>query len=81
LQTKNMSNWRIIPTSGNTVSLMVEVDGVVIQPSPIAFARMGEGKTQNTHYVLGERHPGLWEVQLEKRRRSQTENLRNLGVL
>lgn len=81
LQTKNMSNWRIIPTTGNTVSLMGEVDGVVIQTSPIAFARKGEVKTQNTHYVLGDRHPGLWEVQLEMRRRSQTENLRNLGVL
>lgn len=81
MQTKTISNWKIIPTTGNTISLMGEVEGQVIQTSPIAFGRKGEVQTRNTHYVLGERHPGVWEIQLDMRRPTQAENLRNLGVL
>lgn len=70
-----------MPTTGNTVSLIGEVDGQVIQTSPIAQAKPGEVRTQNTHYVLGEKMPGVWEIQLDMRRPSQSENLRKNGVL
>ena len=52
MQTKTINNWKIIPTTDNTVSLVGEVDGQVIQTSPIARARKGEVLTQNTHYLL-----------------------------
>ena len=78
---KTMCNWRIVPTTSNTVSLIGTVNGEQIQSSPISFARPGEVKTGNSHYVLGERSPGMWEIQLEMRRPSQTQNLRRLGVL
>nr|WP_192963411.1 hypothetical protein [Pseudomonas fluorescens]CEK42237.1 hypothetical protein PQBR57_0284 [Pseudomonas fluorescens SBW25] len=81
MKRKTINNWKIVPTTGNTVSLIGEVDGQVIQTSPIAQAKPGEVRTQNTHYVLGEKMPGVWEIQLDMRRPSQSENLRKNGVL
>ncbi|NVL49873.1 hypothetical protein F2S72_08985 [Pseudomonas syringae pv. actinidiae] len=81
MQTKTIHNWKIIPTTGNTVSLMGEVDGQKIQTSPIARARKGEVQTQNTHYILGEKVPGVWEIQLDIKRKPQSDNFRKLGVL
>ena len=81
MQTKTINNWKIIPTTDNTVSLVGEVDGQVIQTSPIARARKGEVLTQNTHYLLGEKQPGMWEIQLEMRRRTHSDMFREYGVL
>lgn len=78
---KLISNWIIVPSSDDTVSLVGDVNGVRTQTSPIRFARPGEIKTDNSHYILGEKSQGMWEIQLEMRRRSQVNNLRNLGVL
>jgi len=81
MKTKTITNWRIVPTTGNTVSLIGEVDGQVIQSSPIAQAKCGEVRTQNTHYFLGEQSPGVWEIQLAMRRPTQAEILIKHGVL
>lgn len=81
MQTKTITNWKIIPTTDNTVSLVGEVDGQVIQTSPIARVRKGEVLTQNTHYLLVEKQPGTWEIQLDMRRRTQSDMLREHGVL
>lgn len=81
MKTKAINNWKMIPTTEDTVSLIGEVDGVRIQTSPIKQARTGEVITENTHYLLGDKCPGIWEIQLEMRRRSQTETLRKHGVL
>jgi hypothetical protein len=80
-KTKTIDDWRIVPSSGNTVSLIGMVDGRTSQTSPICFARPGEVKTKNTQYLLGAKSPGVWEIQLEMTRQSQLSNLRRLGVL
>jgi hypothetical protein len=78
---KTIQDWKIIPTTDDTISLIGTVDGVRVQTSPIVLVRKGEVKTQNTHYILGEKQPGIWEIQLDMRRRKQTDTLRNYGVL
>jgi hypothetical protein len=81
MKTKTINNWKIVPTTNNTVSLIGEVDGQVMQTSPIKMARPGEVQTRNTHYLLGDKKPGVWELQLEMRRRTQSDTLRKQGVL
>ncbi len=78
---QEISNWKIVPSTDDTVSLIGDVNGILTQTSSIKFARPGEVRTQNTHYKLGEKSPGMWEIQLEMRRPSQVANLRRLGVL
>jgi hypothetical protein len=70
-----------VPSSGDTVSLLGVVKGRPTQTSPICFARPGEVKTENSHYLLGEKSPGLWEIQLEMKRSTQVKNLKRMGVL
>lgn len=81
MKQKVIQHWKIVPSSDNTVSLVGEVNGVITQTSPIRLARPGEVMTENTHYQLGEKSPGLWEVQLEMRRPQQVSNLKRHGVL
>lgn len=78
---KRIENWKVIPTSGGTVSLVGEVKGTVTQTSPICQARPGEMRTENSHYVLGTRQPGLWEVQLQMHRPIRYANLCAAGAL
>lgn len=78
---KRIDNWKIVPSSDNTISLIGDVNGVRTQTSPIRFARPGEVKTDNSIYVLGEKLPGMWEIQLEMRRPSQVKNLREQRIL
>lgn len=78
---KVIEDWKIVPSTENTVSMFGIVDGRRIQTSPIILARKGEVKTKNTHYILGNKNPGMWELQLEMRRPKQSENLKKQGVL
>lgn len=78
---KVIKNWKIVPSSDNTVSLVGEVNGLITQTSPIRLARPGEVMTENTHYLLGDKTPGLWEIQLEMHRPQQVSNLKRHGVL
>lgn len=78
---KLLDNWKIVPSSDNTVSAIGVVDGKSIQTSPICFGRAGEIKTENSHYKLGAKLPGIWEMQLEMRRAKQASNLKKLGIL
>ncbi len=80
-QPKTIQNWKIVPSSEDTVSLVGVVDGVSTQTSPICFGRPGEVRTENSHYILGDRLPGVWEIQLEMRRREKVAKLRQFGVL
>lgn len=81
MSTKNITDWKIIPTTEDTISLIGIVDGREIQTSPIVAARRGEVKTRNSHYILGTKRPVMWELQLEMRRRKQSETLREQGVI
>jgi transcriptional regulator of heat shock response len=81
MKTKHITDWKIVPSTDNTVSLIGVVDGQKVQTSPIQLARAGEVQTLNTHYILGERLAGMWELQLEMRRREQSDTLRLNGVL
>lgn len=78
---KMINNWKIVPSSEDTVSLIGDVDGVITQTSPVRFARPGEVRTDNSHYKLGLKQPGLWEIQLELRRPRQANSLKTNGVL
>jgi hypothetical protein len=78
---KVIDDWKIIPTSENTVSLIGVVAGKLIQTSPLVEAREGEVKTKNSHYILGNKKPGVWEMQLHLTRTSQAKTLVMHGVL
>ncbi|CAM8643449.1 hypothetical protein MCEMSEM18_03568 [Comamonadaceae bacterium] len=78
---KTITNWKIVPSSEDTVSLVGDVNGQVTQTSPVRFARKGEVKTENSIYRLGDKLPGVWEIQLEMKRPAQVNNLRRHGVL
>lgn len=80
-QPKSIQSWKIVPSTEGTVSLVGIVGGVAIQSSPICFARPGEIRTENSHYILGSKLPGVWEIQLEMKRPEKVANLRKLGVL
>ncbi len=79
--TKQIDDWKFIPTTGGTVSLYGFVGGVRIQTSPVLFARTGEVMTQNIIYKLGEMLPGVWMIQLELMRPEKARSLREHGVL
>lgn len=78
---KRIEDWKIVPCTGDAICLIGLVDGVITQTSIIAQFRRGEVKTQNTHYILGERNAGMWEIQLQMKRPVQWEKLRQFGVL
>lgn len=78
---KTITNWKIVPSSEDTVSLVGDVNGQVTQTSPVRFALKGEVKTENSIYLLGDKLPGVWEIQLEMKRPTQVNNLRRHGVL
>ena len=81
MKTKHITDWKIVPSTGNTVSLIGMVNGVKTQTSPIQLARAGEVQTLNTHYTLGERVADVWEIQLQIRRTKQYNTLQENGVL
>lgn len=81
MKTKHITDWKIVPSTGDTVSLIGMVNGVKTQTSPIKLARAGEVQTLNTHYTLGERIAGVWEIQLQMRRTKQYNTLQENGVL
>ena len=74
-----MEHWKIVPTTGHTVSLIGVVGTEYVQTSPICFGRPGEVQTENTHYILGDKQPGKWENQLQLNRPEQADNLRKHG--
>lgn len=76
-----MEHWKIVPTSGHTVSLIGVVGTDYVQTSPICYGRPGEIQTENTHYILGSKQPGVWEKHLHMMRPDQTANLKKYGVL
>ena len=78
---KIISHWKMVPSSDGTVSMMGVVEGRQVQTSPICHGRPGEVKTENSHYILGDKLLGVWEIQLEMRRPEKTACLRLLGVL
>lgn len=78
---KTINHWKLVPSSGGTVSMFGVVEGRQVQTSPICHGRPGEVKTENSHYILGGKLQGVWEIQLEMRRPEKTASLRRLGVL
>jgi hypothetical protein len=78
---KVINNWKLVPTSENTISIMGVFEGKNIQTSPITAAREKEVRTVNSTYVLGSKNSGVWEVQLRHQRPNQTKTLKDLGVL
>ena len=79
--TKQIENWKVVPTSDGTVSLIGYVGGLRFQTTPIQRARAGEVMTENTVYKLGQRLPGVWEMQLDLMRPEKAKSLREHGVL
>ena len=77
----HMKHWKIVATTGHTVSLIGAVGTQYVQTTPICLARPGEVQTENTHYILGKKQPGLWELQLQLKRPDQVANLKKHGVL
>jgi len=78
---KLINNWRILPASEGTICLTGVVDGKQIQTSSIKAARAGEVLTENTHYKLGDKSPGMWEIQLQMKRKDKYDNLCKYGIL
>lgn len=78
---KLIDSWKIVPSSDGTVSMIGSVEGQEIQTSPICYGRRGEVRTENSHYILGSKLAGVWELQLEMRRPEKAASLRRLGVL
>ncbi|KQW19706.1 MULTISPECIES: hypothetical protein [Pseudomonas] len=81
MNVKQIENWMMVPTTGNTISLFGDVGGTRIQTSPIKFGKPGEVETQNSVYKLGKKSPGLWELKLAILRRSQMDELIDAGAL
>lgn len=78
---KIINHWKLVPSSDGTVSMTAVVEGRHVQTSRICYGRPGEVKTENSHYILGDKLPGVWEIQLEAHRPEKTASLRRLGVL
>lgn len=78
---KQMTNWKIIPTTDGTVSLLGEVNGVMTQTSPIVQFRKDEVKTKNSHYQLSDMNPGMWVLQLQMRRKETYDKMCAFGLL
>lgn len=78
---KQIENWIMVPTTENTISMIGEVGGTLMQTSPIKFGKPGEVQTTNSVYLLGEKSPGLWELKLAILRRPQMDELVDAGVL
>ena len=79
--TKQIENWKVVPTTDGTVSLIGYVAGMRTQTTPVRHARPGEVMTENTIYKLGAKLPGVWEIQLELMRPEKAKALRDNGVL
>lgn len=77
----NIEHWKVVATTSHTVSLIGVVGTDYVQTSPICYGRPGEVQTENTHYILGNKQPGMWEVQLQLNRPEQADNLRKHGVI
>lgn len=78
---KQMTNWKIIRTTGNTVSLLGDVNGVMTQTTPIVQFRKNEVKTKNTHYQLSDMNPGMWVLELQIHRKEIYEKMCAFGLL
>jgi hypothetical protein len=78
---KTISDWKVVPSSDGIVAMMGIVEGRQVQTSPICYGRQGEVKSENSHYILGDKLPGVWEIQLEMCRPEKAGSLRRLGVL
>lgn len=76
-----MEDWKIVPSLNDTVSLSGVIEGIEVQTTPICYGRRDEVRTENAHYILGNKQPGGWEDQLAHQRPRNVATLRLRGVL
>ena len=81
VEKKEITDWAIVPTTEDTISMIGVVNGLVILTSPIRFVKKGEVQTMNSHYLLGEKQPGLWELKLAVLRPKHLQMLSDNEIL
>lgn len=81
MEIRKIENWKIIPTTGNTISLVGFVKSESIQTSNIVLIAAGAVRTKHNQYNLGVKLPGIWEIQLQMRRPKEYAKLQSYGIL
>ena len=82
MQNKTIENWKIIAVSGAGVCVIGLVDGKELQTTVVTGSSGKNIRTESgSVYELGNKNPGLWEVQLQMKRPEQFKNLQKNKTL
>lgn len=81
MEVRKIDNWKIIPTTANTITLVGIIKGESYQTGAITDIGVGVVRTKHNQYLLGKKLPGIWETLLEMRRPKEYAKLQQNEIL